>query len=200
MDTTAEQRKNTWKVRSIAWTAGILSVFIVSGGFFLFFNRDEAPRSGRPVSEGMIRTSRSVANAAANLYFSDRDNAYLIAETRSLPRPDAPEAFGKVILQALVKGPGDELARTIPAGTRVRAFYIAEGGTAVVDLSESVSENHPGGCKTELLTLYSMVNSLVLNIEEIDSVKILVGGREADTLSGHVDLRFPFKANMLLIR
>jgi hypothetical protein len=61
-------------------------------------------------------------------------------------------------------------------------------------------ENHPGGIKLELITIYSIVNSLILNIPAIDAVKILIGGREALTLAGHVDLRFPFKANMLLIR
>jgi len=39
-----------------------------------------------------------------------------------------------------------------------------------------------------------------LNIPEIHAVKILIGGRESMTLAGHIDLRFPLKANMLLIR
>jgi len=41
---------------------------------------------------------------------------------------------------------------------------------------------------------------LILNIPEIDAVKILIDGRDAMTLAGHIDLRFPFKANMLLVR
>jgi hypothetical protein len=39
-----------------------------------------------------------------------------------------------------------------------------------------------------------------LNIPEIDRVKILIGGGDTMTLAGHIDLRFPFKANMLMIR
>jgi len=39
-----------------------------------------------------------------------------------------------------------------------------------------------------------------LNIPEVDAVKILINGRDRMTLDGHIDLRFPFKANMLLIR
>jgi hypothetical protein len=50
------------------------------------------------------------------------------------------------------------------------------------------------------LTIYSLVNTLVLNLPEIDRIKILINGREATTLGGHVDLQFPFNANMLLIR
>jgi len=45
-------------------------------------------------------------------------------------------------------------------------------------LSESVRENHPGGCKSELMTIYSIVNSLILNVSEIEAVKILIGGNQ----------------------
>ncbi len=178
-----------------------LAVFITVGALFLLLRDAQTPREPIRAREGMEKaSSRPVTQSAANLYFSDKDNDYLIAETRPLPGGKAPEDFGKAIVQALERGPQEGLIRTIPAGTRVRALYLAQGGTAVVDLSESISENHPGGCKTEILTIYSLVNSLVLNIPEIESVKLLIGGREAMTLAGHVDLRFPFKANMLLIR
>ncbi len=50
------------------------------------------------------------------------------------------------------------------------------------------------------MTIYSMVNSLILNIPEIETVRILVEGKEETTLAGHVDLRFPLRANMLFVR
>jgi hypothetical protein len=45
-----------------------------------------------------------------------------------------------------------------------------------------------------------MVNTLALNIPEIEAVKILIEGREAKTLAGHIDIRRPFRANMLMIK
>jgi spore germination protein GerM len=90
--------------------------------------------------------------------------------------------------------------RTIPEQTTLRALFVAQDGTAYVDLSETIKDTFPGGIKAELFAIFSIVNSLILNIPEIDSVKILVGGNEAMTLAGHVELRFPFNANMLLIR
>ena len=50
------------------------------------------------------------------------------------------------------------------------------------------------------MTVFSVVNSLVLNMPDVDAVKILIDGREETTLVGHVDLRYPLTANMLLIR
>jgi len=135
-----------------------------------------------------------------HLYFSDKDNSFLKAETRDLFHSDNSEEFGKYIVEALIEGPRTALMRTIPAGTTLKAFYITRDGTAYADLSETIRDAHPGGVKSELFTIYSIVNSLTLNIPEIDAVKILISGKEAMTLDGHIDGRFPFKANMLIIR
>ena len=89
---------------------------------------------------------------------------------------------------------------TIPADTTLLALYVTQDRTAYVDLAQTITDQHPGGVKSELLTIYSIVNSLILNIPQIDAVKILIQGREAMTLAGHIDIRFPFKANLLLIR
>jgi spore germination protein GerM len=139
-----------------------------------------------------------------HLYFSDKDNSFLKAETRDLTGDlfytDNSDEFGENIVQALIEGPRTGLMRTIPANTTLKAFYITRDGTAYVDLSKAIRDDHPGGVKSELFTIYSIVNSLTLNIPEIGAVKILVGGKETMTLSGHIDARFPLKPNMLLIR
>ena len=135
-----------------------------------------------------------------HLYFSDKSISFLTAEERNLFYSDNPVEFAKIIINALIEGPGKGRMTTIPAGTTIRALYVTRDGTAYVDISNTIKNSSPGGIKTELFTIYSIVNSLILNIPEIDAVKILIGGREAVTLAGHIDLGFPFKANMLLIR
>jgi len=137
---------------------------------------------------------------AAHLYFADRNSSFLNAELRVMQRPDNPVEFGRAIVEALIKGPQKGLVRTIPVGTELRALYIDPDKVAYIDLSESVKKKHPGGTNSELLTIYSLVNSLILNVSEIKRVKILIDGNEAPTLAGHIDLQFPFKAHMLLIR
>ena len=136
----------------------------------------------------------------AHLYFSDKSNSFLTAEERTLVYSDNPAEFAKIIIEALIDGPMKGFMRTIPAGTTIRALYVTRDRTAYVDISNAIKNSHPGGIKSELFTIYSIVNSLILNIPGIDAVKILIGGRESTTLAGHIDLSFPFKANMLLIR
>ena len=135
-----------------------------------------------------------------HLYFAGRNSHYLMAEQRVVLHPDDPAGLADTIVKGLIKGPQKGLLKTIPADTQLRALYITPDGTCYVDLSEAVRKNHPGGSKSELLTIYSMVNSLVLNVPEIERVQILIAGKEAPTLAGHIDLQLPVKANMLLIR
>ena len=143
---------------------------------------------------------KSPDRITVHLYFSDSENAFLISEERSLSAQNSPEALGFQIMNALLEGPKQVLERTIPEGTLLRGFYLLQNRTAYVDLSREIQEGHPGGAKSELMTIYSMVNTLILNIPEIETVKILVEGKEVPTLAGHVDLRFPFRANMLFVR
>jgi spore germination protein GerM len=156
-------------------------------------------------SDQMDQNTQSVAARSSDksivyLYFSDKENSFLIAEQRHLAHSNNPAEFGKTILEALIQGPQEGLMRTIPEGSKLRAFYVTPEGTAYVDLTAALKDAHPGGIQSEWITIFSIVNSLILNISEIDAVKILIDGSESVTLAGHIDLRFPFRANMLLIR
>jgi spore germination protein GerM len=171
----------------------ILSLFFLSGC--------QEPADPKTVTrEKPISSEPSPDRIIVHLYFADSDHSFLIAEERSFSTPIRPEALGLQILNALLGGPKQTLERAIPEGTLLRGFYILQNRTAYVDLSREIRDRHPGGARSELLTIYSMVNSLILNVTEIETVKILVEGKEALTLAGHVDLRYPFKANMLFVR
>jgi spore germination protein GerM len=147
-----------------------------------------------------INTAQHADKAIVQLYFSTKKNSFLIAEERKLSYATDPARFGQTIIAALIQGPTKGLMRTIPSGTKLLALFVDPDGTAYVDLTATLKDAHPGGIQSEQMTIFSIVNSLILNIPEINAVKILIDGRESTTLAGHIDLRFPFKTNMLLIR
>jgi len=175
-------------------TGAIVTVFLFSAG------RNDAPdRAARNIAISKPEP-RPANTSLVHLYFGDRDNPYLISEERIVRHSDDPTDFSRSIVKALISGPTQGLVRTLPQDTTLRAVYLTEQGICYVDLSAAVQENHPGGVDTERLTIYSIVNSLILNIAEIRAVKILIEGQETMTLAGHIDLQNPAKANMLLIR
>jgi hypothetical protein len=138
--------------------------------------------------------------AAVDLYFADRNNSFLRSEQRTMLQPTEAVSLARSIVEALIKGPQKGLLRTLPDGTVLNALYITPDNVCYVDLSEAVRSQHPGGSNSELLTIYSVVNSLILNIPQIKQVKILIGGNESSTLAGHIDLQDPLRAHLLIIR
>ena len=95
------------------------------------------------------------------------------------------------IVNALIAGPGGAAEPAVPEGTSLRQLYVDRYGTAWVDFSAELKANLPGGSASETLTVYAIVNSIGLNVPEIRSVGILVGGNPVETLNGHLDLRRP---------
>ncbi len=138
--------------------------------------------------------------SVAHLYFADMNTTFLTSEQRSLPHPENEVDYARSIVLELIRGPQKGLVRTIPGTTQLRALYISSEGICYVDLSRAAEKDHPGGCNSELLTVYSLVNSLILNIPEIRRVKLLIGGQDTPTLAGHIDLKPSLAADMLLIR
>ncbi len=173
----------------IAAGAAYMLAAYISGG---------PPFSGRSGKKAGSAEVNYPEKAQVNLYFADDQNVYLRSEQRSVPRPPDPAEFGRVIIESLIKGPRGELVRTIPEEASLKAFYIAKDGASYADFTGAIRDRHPGGSSSELMTIYSIVNSLVMNIPEITTVKILIDGQESMTLAGHIDLRFPFKANTKL--
>ncbi len=177
----------------VIWTGSAL-LFVYIHEFGMAENIKPAELNAQP------GTSYKSEKSVVHLYFAYRDNSFLAAEERIMTSSNDPVEFGKHIIDALIKGPQEGLMRTIPPDATLRAFFVTPDGTAYVDLTNAAAKKHPGGCKSEIMTIYSIVNSLILNVGEIHAVKILIGGRETITLAGHVDVRFPFNADMLLIR
>ena len=77
----------------------------------------------------------------------------------------------------------------IGAGSDVRDVFLLGSDTAVIDTNAGFADSHPSGVLAEELTIASMVSTLNANDPQITRVKILVDGKERDTLAGHADLR-----------
>ncbi len=134
------------------------------------------------------------------IYYPAARRDGLIGEPREIFKTAAPGDRAKQILADLISGPAtDEGLRALPPGTRLRQVFVMEDGTAYVDFSSDLKQGIAGGTVEELLTVYSIVNSVTLNIPEIRRVGILINGKSVDTLNGHLDLRRPLPPDSSLI-
>ena len=70
----------------------------------------------------------------------------------------------------------------------MRDVYLVDPGLAVIDMNAAFADDHRSGILVEELTVASLVQTLSANIPGITRVKILVDGRQRETLAGHADL------------
>ena len=129
--------------------------------------------------------------AAATLFYVSDDGERLVGVEREVPVANTAAERVRHVLEAQFQPVDPPLMSAVPEGTLLRALYMTDRGDAFVDVSRDLSSGHSGGSLDELLTVYTIVNAVTINVPEIGAVQILIEGREADTLAGHVDLRRP---------
>ncbi len=148
--------------------------------------RVTAPAGGNPAAPRINAT----------IYFASEDGQRLVSVQQEVPLAGSVVEQARAILEAQFSAkPPESLTVTIPEGTGVRGLYVSSQNDVFVDLEPTVRSKHPGGSMQELLTVYTIVNALLTNLPTLQQVQILIDGREADTLAGHVDLRRPLKKN-----
>jgi hypothetical protein len=134
------------------------------------------------------------------LFYASADGQRLVGVEQDVPLAEGTVAQARALVTALLTTAAPApLANTIPEGTALRGVYVSDRQQLFVDLDATVRTRHPGGSMQELLTVYSLVNTVIVNLPTVAEVQILVDGREADTLAGHVDLRRPLRKNEALI-
>jgi hypothetical protein len=182
--------------------AGVILIVLVglvaaSAAIWAAARRWYGPRTAPAAAESRPATPPTPERKIkATLYFISEDGLSLVGTEREIPFAEPIVLQARRIVEAQLGEAPPPLAAAIPRGTTLRSLFITERGDAFVDLSPQVTTSHPGGALNELFTVYAIVDALTVNLPAITRVQILVNGKEADTLAGHVDLRRPLQKNL----
>lgn len=118
---------------------------------------------------------------------SDSDDL-LHKRTASLVLPAEPDLRAREILQTLIAIYTDKNSpHPLAAGAEITDVFLLKGD-AVLNANAVFADGHRSGILVEELTVASLAQTLAANVPGIARVKILVQGKERDTLAGHVDL------------
>ncbi len=177
-------RKEKGNSGSAILTVIIIALLTIVVGIYLLARYGEKP----PFSIVPPKISKPETKTI-NLYFSNEEGLALKAEKREIVKGDLTKEI-KQGIDSLITGPKRNLTPTIPDGTKLLGVEIKEG-VAFLNFSKEISENHQGGSSAELQTIYSIVNTATLNFHEIKKVQILIQGKKAKSLAGHIDISFP---------
>lgn len=135
-----------------------------------------------------------------DLYFPGGDGL-LHAEARQLAVPGDARARARALVLALLDGPrGAGLLRPFPETVGLLDVYLTPDGTVYVDLGAEGMDRPPaGGSLAEMMRAYSIVDTLALDLPEVQRVALLWNGVQPESFSGHLDtsVALPAKRDLL---
>ena len=140
-----------------------------------------------------------VAGDEAVLYFPGRRDK-LYSERRELSAEFEGETKIRLVITELLQGPtSDELSAVLPPELEVGGVSLDADGVLFLDLTSKSGGLRGMGSTSELLAVYSLVNTVLANEPDARAVVLLWNGRQHPSLAGHVDTARPLTANSGLI-
>ncbi len=123
------------------------------------------------------------------LFVAHDEDGTLRPESALIPMPSGRQQRAEELLRALVSRYLEKNStHALGAGSEVRSVFLVDPGVAVIDLNAAFADTHRSGVLVEELTVASLIHTISTNIQGILRVKILVDGKDRDTLAGHADL------------
>jgi germination protein M len=161
--------------------------------------------NGQPVgamgTEDIVSSSiispEPVNTQTVKLYFGTYNGDALDFEERRIEvNPNEP--LEKYIIDQLIVGPvNTDFISTVPVETKIKDIKTIDS-VCYVDLNSDFRAKHPGGSSGEILTIYSIVNSLT-ELSDVKKVQFLIEGKKSEIYKGHIDFSKPFERNTEII-
>ena len=185
------------------WTAAlllgsILAIALIGLGWW--WSGSKGRPAVRQAAEGADSELHLAAGDTVTLYFPGL-RGKLHSEPRQLEFTGDADSAVRILLTELLSGPATPGGfRIFPGEIEVGSIYLAPGGVAYVDLLSTDQRPPPrSGSQQEILSVYSLVNTLVLNLPSIERVTLLWNGQQRPSFAGHLDTSRPLSARAQLI-
>jgi Sporulation and spore germination len=176
--------------RHLYITLSVLLIAVLGMGVYAWHMRGRAAATPvvstdtRPVEAPVSGPTEQVT-----LFVAYDDIGVLRAQSAQIPLPSVRQQRAEELLRALVTlYLGKSSPHLLPPGSDIRSVYLVDPGLAVIDVNAAFADAHRSGVLSEELTVTSLIQTLCANISGIVKVKILVEGKQRETLAGHADL------------
>ena len=183
---------------TIPWRNLFIVLFIIVFGVIYLLIRYDFLKTTKDKSSTSIPAPKR--DLTLNLYYADPYSEKLAAEQRTIKVKKTTKQTIEAAIDEFMKGPKGDLVNTMPSGTVLKDIRIDPEGTVWVNFSSHLSQSHPGGSSAEIMTVYAIVNTILLNFDEVSKVRLLIEGKSVDTLAGHIDCSEPFVADRSFIK
>jgi len=175
----------------------LLLITMIGVGFLVFFFLSLFDYIYPPADGKRVSVAKQEKHEV-KLYFSDLNERFLIPENRHIAKMKSPADNVRELVVTLIGGPNTDLIATFPKDTDLRKVNV-KNGIAYIDFGKNLIDLHPGGSASEMMTIYSLTNTITTNVPSVKKVKLLVDGKDLETIKGHIDTSNPFELNRELI-
>jgi sporulation and spore germination protein len=181
--------------RAASFVLGFALALLLGGGLWWWLASRGGLRGGGREEEAAGQAGERVG---FQLYFPAGGG--LRAEPRELQVTEAPKNRIRRVVEALLAGPkSPDLSRPFPVGVTLGGVQLSGDGIAYVDLRwPDHPDPPPSGSTEEIQRVYSIVDSVALNVPQVSRVVLLWNGVQRDTFSGHLDLSRPLAPDRAL--
>ncbi|MGQ9570699.1 MAG: GerMN domain-containing protein [Thermodesulfovibrionales bacterium] len=176
------------KKRLLIILLGLLFISGLAGGYIFFskISTKETPSSEK------VDTLPKIEDLIFLKIYYPVDNGLQIEE-KGVQLRTTQKAIAQAVIEEFLKGPTISQSSVIPKNAKLLGIYKDTEKILYVDLSEEFRRNLQCDALSEYLVLKGLYDSLKSNLDDLEDIKILIEGREIETLGGHFFLSFPLK-------
>jgi len=143
-----------------------------------------APNDTRPLTPPVAGPTERVT-----LFVAFDEDGSLRAKSAQIPMPSGRQQRAEELLRALLSIYLDRNSpHVLGSGADVRSVFLVDPGDAVIDLNAAFADTHRSGVLVEELTVTSLIHTISVNTPGVSKVKILVDGKQRETLAGHANV------------
>lgn len=186
--------------RNLAITIGILLLAVLGMGLYGLHLRQQALQlhasantDTRPIAPPLSGPQQQIT-----VFLPDDSKGTLFRRQITATLPEEPTLRARQIIHVLIgKWQENDSLHAIGNAADVNAVFLLNNNkTAVIDVNGAFADQHRSGVLVEELTLAAIAKTLGANLPGVTEMRVVVNGKERETLAGHADLTDAYNTNL----
>jgi len=184
--------------RLIVGIASLLLLAGLSGGGYYFFRNFTITKQKKTVPQESVQSVLPEPGETTTIRLYYPLEGRLEISEKAIPRRTRPSLVAEALVEEYFKQPAAAKSPegqdpVVPANVKLLGSYRDANQVLYIDLSDEVRRNFHSDAGTEYLLLKGLYETILSNMSDVADVKVLVEGKEIETLGGHMLLKFPLK-------
>lgn len=171
----------------------LIVLLFLAGAAGSYFLMRHFSRQGKQSAESGAQSPEAETVDFSVLRIYQPRNNHLEMTEKKVPKRISSTSIAEAVVEEFFKQTASEGVSPIPQNVKLLGLYKDQAQILYIDLSDELRRNFQGDAMSEYLLLKGIYESLVSNVQDFQDVKILVEGKEIETLGGHFYLMYPLK-------